>query len=162
MAFRRAEREGDYGMSEHGAQQPSVQTRALRPRRRSFLGWVGFTIVVTMLSTMISGYLVYRTSFLRVPAVAEALCGKGQHIEFFITKYIVPETGMEVEDKQVACISAEGMRTDHSANLAMLKLWLLCALIIGGLLHTGLVWRARWELKRLEREYKAAAEKAKS
>lgn len=148
-------------MSEQGTQQPSAQTRALRPRRRSFLGWVGFSITVIMLSTMISGYMVYRTSFLRVPAIAEALCGKGQHIEFFITKYTVPETGMEVEDKQVACINAQGMRTDESVNLAMLKLWLLCALIVGGLLHTGLAWRARWELSRLEREYKAAVEKAK-
>lgn len=146
-------------MSELEAQRPSGQTTALW-RRRSFLGWVGFLMVVTILSTIVSGLLVYRTSLLRVPVIAEALCGKGNHIAFFITKFTVPQTGMEVEDKQVACIDSAGFRTDQSVNLAMLKLWLACGLGIGLLLHAALAWRARWELARIRQEDLARAEHA--
>lgn len=127
---------------------PSGPAGRLKRRPRSFLGWVGFTITVVILSTMLSGTLVYRTAFLRLPVVAETLCGEGRRIGFSITTYIA-DTGVEVPDKQVVCVNAAGKIS--GANLAMLKLWLVCSLLIGLVLHGLLAWRAHWELSRIGR-----------
>ncbi|ALK08840.1 hypothetical protein [Blastochloris viridis] len=141
-------------MSDLGLQQQPAPAKP-KPRRRGFWAWLGFSIVVTMVTTMSVGLLCYHTGFLRIPFIANTVCGSGLQIGFVLTEYPNPQTGLTLVDKQLGCFDMTGQLVG-GASFAMLKLWLIGAVIWSGVLEALLGWRRRWELRRAEQEAKDA------